>query len=326
MRTGRWSLVYAALVLGLAGCNCDPTGAGDSGTDAGTVDAGVPDAGVFDAGPPDAGPPDAGAPDAGPGRDDAGCPFPTGLVLDPAQAGLPDAGLRLWLRGDLGVAVTPDGGVCRWEDLSGHANHVYAATTVLPAFLPTGLRGRQAVFFSGSNRYLVTSGVLGIPATSGRTFALVALTQDTTHRFQHLMQGKASSPGTYFATDMNTFATAGSKEGVFVSNRAYDADLSTAVEVRTHLYSISSFVPGTSLTGALYYSVSGVQRTLSRTPAGSPGEVVEDFSSADFTSVGYGDASFAGGMLGDVLVYDRALTAPERVAVEVYFQSRYPAP
>jgi hypothetical protein len=315
----------AVLTLSLAGCNCDPTGGTDSGADAGPPDAGATDAGLPDAGPPDAGRPDAGTPDAGPARDDAGCPFPTSLVLDAAQDGLPDAGLRLWLRGDVGLAVDLAGGVCRWEDLSGQRNH-FLPGMLPPGFSPTGLRGRPGVSFSGSTHYLVRNGVLGIPATSGRTFASISLTQDTVHRFQQVVQGKVNSPGTYIAIDMNTYQTQGSREGVYASNRAYDADLATAAEVRTHLYSVSDYTPGVSLIGNLYYSVSGVQRTLTRTPAGSAGDVVEDFSGADSTAIGAADPSFAGAVLGDVLVYDRALTAPERAAVEAYFQRRYPAP
>jgi hypothetical protein len=329
-----------ALVLSLPGCNCgmaepgadagpDGGGATDAGHDAGTVDAGAPDAGAPDAGAPDAGAPDAGAPDsgapdAGPARDDAGCPLPTGLVLDPAAAGLPDAGLALWLRGDLGVATLPDGSVCRWEDLSGQGHDFFPGTATRPRHLDTGLRGWPAVSFSGPNQFLSRSGALGLPATAGRTVALIGLTSDTTRRFQYFIQGVGGTPGTYFGPDMNTFSTAGSKEGVYVTNNAYDADLATAAQIRTHVFSISSFAPGGVINGLIRYWVSGVQRTLTRTPGGLGNGTVESFSSANFTAIGAGYGAFTGALLGDLLVYDHALTDPERLAVEAYFQARYP--
>jgi hypothetical protein len=72
--------------------------------------------------------------------------------------------------------------------------------------------------------------------------------------------------------------------------------------------------------------VSGTPRTLTRTPGGLGNSMVENFSGANFTSVGLGVAAFTGAVVGDLLVYDRALTAPELAAVEAYLQGRYPAP
>ena len=307
MRTLPRVVVWASavLTLGLAGCNCDPTGGADSGADAG--------------------PPDAGPPDAGPSRDDAGCPLPTGLVLDPTAAGLPDAGLRLWLRPDLGLATLDGGAVCRWEDLSGHLNHFTPAFATAPRLASSGLRGHPAVSFT-NGLGLIRPGVLGLAATSGRAVALIGLATDLTHRFEYFVQGQAGSPGTYFGTDMNTFQTSGAREGVEVTNNAFDSDLATAAEVRTQVLSISSFAPGGSLPGVLQYWVSGVQRTLTRIPAGLGNGTVEDFSGANYTAVGGGEGAFTGALLGDLLVYDHALTDPERLAVEAYFQRRYPAP
>jgi hypothetical protein len=166
--------------------------------------------------------------------------------------------------------------------------------------------------------------VLGLPARSGRTVAVIGLTTDLTHRFQYFVQGLPGSAGTYFGLDMNTFQTAGSRESVYITNNAFDTDLATAAEVRTHVYSISSFTPGGALPGVLQYWVSGVQRSLTRIQAGLGNGTVEDFSGANVTVLGGGEPAYTGALLGDVLVYDHALTDPERLAVEAYLQSRYP--
>ncbi len=347
--TARRVTLIGALLLGVEGCNCgsdEPNDAGstdsganqpdaasplDSGVDAGTdagevdagsVDAGGPDAGAIDSGVNDAGTedaggePDAGAVDAGTdagvARDDAGCPFPSGVTVDAADAGLPP-GLVLWLRADLGVATLDGGAVCRWEDLSGHQHDVYPATATLPRFSPTGLQGGPALLFTTLN-HLVRGDVLGLSPTQGRTVATRAQLADTTHRFHQMLQGQAGTPGKYFGLDQNTFVTAGSREGVYVTNNSYDSDLVTSGQPHVHVYSVSSLVVGTVLPGALVYAIDGVPRTLLLRAGANR---VSDFSGANFTAVGYGpQAGFGSAALAEVLIFDHALNDAERLAVE----------
>jgi hypothetical protein len=349
-------LVTVPLVLWTLGaCNCggqpEPEGEVDAGAeataDAGAVDAPVADAGtgagsdagsmdagagsmdagaVEDAGAPDAGGLDAGAPDAAVAYDDAGCSVPPTVVLDATDAGLPVDGLRLWLRADTAVSVTADGEVCRWNDVSGLGHDFTPATATRPRWVATGLNGYPAVSFPGPNRHLTRAGVLGIPPTAGRTAALIGLDPDLTHRFLYFEMGQVGTPGTYFSLDTNTFNTTGGKEGAYLTNNAYDADLATAAEVRTHVLSVSTLDAGTPLPGPMRYSVNGTVRTLTRTSGGLGNGTIEDFSGANTTLLGYGVSGFTGAVVGDVLVYDRALTASERTEVEAYLRGRYPSP
>lgn len=312
-------------------------GPADSGVDAGPVDSGRSDTGESDANSPDAAPqdagpqdaegtdaepPDSGAPDTGL-RDDAGCPFPSGAVDDPSAAGLP-SGLVLWLRGERGVATLPDGiSVCRWEDVSGNGRHFTPASPTLPRYDATAVDGRPAVVFSTNSR-LERPDVLGLSPTQGRAIAVRSQVADTTRRFGSLIQGNRNNNWEYLELEQNTFNTTGSRVGVYLTANAYDSDVATSTNARTHVYSISTIAPGTSLPGALSYAVDGVERTLTRTPGGNgpsgPGNnLVWDFSGANFTSIGETSAvGFTGGGIGEVLVFDHALTAPERAAVEAY--------
>lgn len=301
----------------------------DAGTDVfDAADAAVQDASTVDAtadAPADAS--DASdanvAVDADLGFDDAGCPILGATSVDAADAGLPPSGLVLWLRADKALATVDGGAICRWGDLSGN-DHAFAPATASPPVLSaTGLNGKPAVSFPASGRHLVRSDVLGIGATSARTVAVYGATQDTTHRFQYWHQGKGGTPGTYFGLDQNTYNTAGSREGAYVTNNGYDSTLATSTNPRTHVLSISSFTSGTTLPAALVYAVDGTVLTLTRTSGGLGNGTVEDFSTADFTTIGTASAGFTGALLGEVLVYDRALTTPERTAVEQYFTSRF---
>jgi hypothetical protein len=165
-------------------------------------------------------------------------------------------------------------------------------------------------------------GALGIPAASARTVAVYTKTSDTTHRFQSFLQGTVGTPGIYFGIDANTFLTSGSREGVYVTDNSYDSDIATTTNGRSLVLSINSMVAGTAVPAALTFSVDGIVRTLTLTNSNA-GNVVEDFSSANFTSVGYGPTGFTGGYVGEVIVYDRELTTLERTMIEQHFASRF---
>ncbi len=251
-----------------------------------------------------------------------GCvgPGPESL-LSAASAGLPASGLVLWLRADHGVYKTVVNRVCAWVDQSGHGNVLRDAVNP-PLWAATGLGNKAAIHFDAPSTYLTTAGVLGIAATSGRTFVAVIQLVNTTARFQAVQQGQTGSPGTYLNLDANTFQTAGSREGVYATNNAYDAPLATSTSPRIHVFTISTMVPGTAVLSAIHYRVNGTTQSLTRTPAGLGNGNLEDFSNADFTLVGAGlDA-----IVAEVLVYDRALSMSERASTEAALKTRYAIP
>ena len=319
-------VLASSLLVGLAFAGCDdsssPSATGN-GFDAGgsTFDGAV--------GPePDATSPldaalDAPDTDAGPRYDEAGCPLPNGAVGNLADAGFTTTGLSLWLRADLGLAATDAGVVCRWDDVSGHDRAFLPATATPPVVDATGLNGKPSVSFPADGHHLIRADVLGLAATSGRTVAVFASSNDTTTRYELFYQAKLGTPGTYFGIDANTFNTVGGREGVYVTNNAFDSDLATSTTPHTYILSISSFAPGGSLPGVLVYEVDGVVRTLTRTPGGLGDGTVEDFSAADVTYFGSASPGYLGGKVGEMLVWDHALSDVDRLAVEQYFQRRY---
>ena len=295
----------------------DATTSGDAaGTDAGAPDAS--DAARQPDAPNDA----ADAADAPPQLDDAGCPVPTGVVANAADAGLPATGLALWLRADLGLATKDGGVVCRWDDVSGNSRAFLPGTPTPPVVETAGLSGKPSVTFTGNVSYLYRNDVLGLPATSGRTFAAYGRSNDTTHRNQYIYQAAPGTPGTYAGFDTNTFLTAGSREGVYAANNSFDSNVATSTTPHSYIFSIASLVVGSPLPAGLVYAIDGTATTLTKT-AGSG--LVEDFSAANVTWIGTAtDPAFTTKTLGELLVYDHALTPAERAAVALYFQSRYP--
>jgi hypothetical protein len=254
-----------------------------------------------------------------------GCDPPplTEAPLVPATEGVPAAGLVLWLRGDRGIYMTPgDAAVCAWADQS--AQHgLLSASGGRPLWMPLSVGSKAAVHFTRTAAALTVGGVLGIAPKSGRTFVAVQQLVAPAVRFSPLMQGQADTPGTYLHIDTNTFQTAGSREGVYATNNGYDSALPTSSLPRVHLYTLSTMMPGTPVLTALDYRVNGAAQTLTRTAGGLGNGNLEDFSGANFTAVGAegGDA-----LVAEVLVYDHALSADEKTALEAALKARYGIP
>jgi hypothetical protein len=262
-------------------------------------------------------------------------------TLAPAIEGLPASGLLLWLRADHGVYVVPgEGGapggdagssppppVCAWADLSGNGWVLQNQTSALPTWSLTAVGGQPAIEFASTMAALQTAGVLGIGATSPRTFVAVEALVNADGRFDPIAQGQTGSAGTYITIDANPYGTAGNLEGVYMTSNAFDSNTATmASSARVHVYTVSAMTIGAPITSSVDYRIDGISQTLTLLPGGSDG-TFQDFSSANFTAVGASYTSSTGvgpdGFVAEVLVYDRALSVAEREAVEAALDSRY---
>ncbi len=239
--------------------------------------------------------------------------------LSAAAAGLPSVGLALWLRADHGVYLTSDSRVCAWVDQSGHQRVFTPSTSGRALWVDAAVGTRPALDFDASSGPLTVAGVLDLPATSARTLIAVVKLTETTSRFQALMQGQASSPGTYINLDTNSYGTSGSREGVYVQNNSYDSTLPTSTGTRLHVYSLGTMTVGTPVLSAISYRVNGAAQTITRNPVGLGNGNFEDFSGANFTLVGGG----ATGFIAEALLYDHALSAGELASVETALEARY---
>jgi len=263
----------------------------------------------------------AGAPAQDPPIDvGEGCLQPLSAPkLSPTAAGLPADGLTLWLRGDRGVYATDQHRVCAWADQSANKFLFKASSGTRPLWGAASLGAQSGIDFDTTTSLLSITGVLGIPATSGRTFIAVVQSVDTTGRFAAVQQGQSGSPGTYLGMDANTFNTAGSHEGVYICNNSYDAAASTSTAARVHVYTIDTMVPGQPVLTNIDYRVNGAPQMLSRDSGGLGNGNIEDFSGANFTLVAAG----AHAIMAEAIIYNRALSIEERGAVETALKTRY---
>ena len=292
------------------------TGGGGAGGAAGTGGGAAGAGGTADAATDTIGDFDAGAGCVGPGAE---------TPLTPAGVGIPATGLVLWVRADHGIYKTAQNEVCAWRDQSGNGNDLRQFTS-RPTWQSSAVGGQPAIHAANTSQVLYTDGVLGIPATSGRTFIAVSQLVAANGRFNPLMQGQSGSSNVYVMIDANTWQTAGSREGAYVTNSSYDTGLATGTAPRLHVLTLSTMVAGTALSGALAYRVDGVAQTFTLK---SGNGTIQSFAGANFTSVGSVNASPSSGvapgdgLVAEALVYDRALGADEIAAVEAALRARY---
>jgi hypothetical protein len=281
----------------------------DAAQDAGETDAAV-DAGELDAGV------DAGTPiDAG-----LGCLAPTDdTPLTPAAAGVPANGLLLWLRADHGVYKTASADVCGWLNAAGAGELFQGSATARPTWDPIALSEQPAIRFR-AGQVLTIANVMGLAPQAARTFVAVQKLSNTTARFFALSQGLGGSPGTYVGLDTNTFNTAGSREGVYVTNNSFDSALATSTATRLHVLAVDAMTVGTPVLPALHYRVNGVPMTMTLNRGGTGN--FQSFDTANFTAVGSALGA-ADVWLSELLAYDHALTAPELAALEDALLNRY---
>ena len=237
-----------------------------------------------------------------------------------ASAGLPTAGMALWLRADRGVYMTAAHRVCAWADQSGHEAVLLSnADDNRPLWQAASVGGQASVHFDAPNRGMVVGNVLGIPAQSARTLIMVAQLVNTSDRAGLLQQGQPGSFGTFISFDANTFHTVGNREGVYLMNNAYDAALATNTTTRIHILTIGTMTLGTPILDAIDYRINGVSQALTRTEGGLGNGNFEDFSGANYTSVGSGPDAYE----AEAIYYDRALSTGERDSVETALAARY---
>jgi len=285
----------------------------EASADAGDLDADLGSDAAQDAGESDAGA-DADV-DAG-----LGCLAPADDVpLTPAAAGVPTTGLLLWLRADHGVYKTASADVCGWVNAAGAGELFQGSATARPTWDPTALSEQPAIRFR-AGQVLTIASLMGLAPQAARTFVAVQKLSNTTARFFALSQGQGGSPGTYVGLDTNTFNTAGSREGVYITNNSFDSALATSTAARVHVLAIDAMTIGTPVLPAFQYRVNGAAMTM-RLNRGGTGNF-ESFATANFTAVG--SALGASDVwLSELLAYDHALTAPELSALEDALFNRY---
>lgn len=222
------------------------------------------------------------------------------------------AGLSAWYDATVASSVTLTGGfVSQWSDLSGGGFHLTQATEASRPGTAT-LGGKTAIDFDGSNDFLANSGV-----PTGWTFGTVCLafSQDTTAASQALASANVPSSNL--------------RMGLLWSNTGEFRTQSVNAAVATTSASGGSAATNTPrLLAYTFDGQSSASLRLSGTAlAGTTGTTTS--SDAGFV-VGIRRISGAlslplDGKIGEVIVYNRVLSAAEIGRIERYLAAKFGA-
>jgi hypothetical protein len=220
----------------------------------------------------------------------------------PSGTGIPLNGLNLWLIGD-GAWESPLG---YWQDYSGNNNNAFQNTTAdQPTVVANALHGHSVVRFSGSSQFLTLPNVLN-GATAGEMFVVTRTQSPVPTSGIALLQFGANSR-TYGAiypwTDGKIYDDFGSSAQQVVGNVAQPLN-------QAHIYNV------TAQAGSWIARINGLEQYSNATNTVS-------FSSAPVLGTRLLEDIFYKGDIAEVMVYNRALSVEERIAVEYYLGGKY---
>jgi hypothetical protein len=229
-------------------------------------------------------------------------PTPTSTPVDPSTI----AGLNLWLKADAITGVA-DGApmYSGWPDSSGQA-HDFAAYVGYPIFKQNFLNGKPVVGFSGTNQFLTNTTAALI---SGQCTVIAVVSFDAA----------AAGAHSYFSSgggaSNNIAMTIGSNGADLVHNH-FASGWASATDIGGVVPNAFNIVTADWNGSNIHLWRNGaLKATTGATTFGN---------TATTTRLGLDDLSqtFAGN-LAEVLIYSRALSDPERHAVDSYLSTKY---
>ena len=211
-------------------------------------------------------------------------------------------GLQIWLDAALPGTITRDGlnKVSEWKDKSGLNRHcVQATATAQPTFQATGIAGLPAVNFDGSDDFLPFSDQT-LPWIASSSFTIIYVASKPANNNTYVLGGTASG------TRNNLIA------GYVSSNTfkfGFGNDDQNAI--------VPIGVVGTPEIYTLVYNNSDNSRRVRRNGT----DVAVGASSGGLTNmtgqvIGRYSATFGAFKLGELLIYNRALTVNEYISIE----------
>jgi fibronectin type III domain protein/thrombospondin type 3 repeat protein len=245
---------------------------------------------------------------------DSGYSNEVSITTPASGATLPMTGLKLWLRGDFGVVKDANNLVSTWTDESGNLNNATQATTGLqPTLVSNAMNEKPVLHFDGQGRLLGVPGFLS-SATAAEGFVVTRVPSQYSANGGGLWSFGWSIPcgcghGTRYPNDQGQILDD------FSSANAYSSGpIGSARIDEPHVYNVAS--SSSEWTSRINGNVQFT--TTNNTVAFSPGPAIGASGWQPFY-----DRNYFTGDIAEVLVFDHALTQPERDAVFSYLHDKY---
>ena len=271
---------------------------------------------------------------------------PVDAPSDVQEAGPFDANfygnLELWLSADVGVTAGDAGGIATWQDRSSKARVVSAPVSdpdcsQAPTLVPSAIHGLATVQFNGGTQCMTVSGTFSDFTLGFTAFAVI---QPGNCNSQFL----GNAAGVFDSSDNTSFnhsdpiavgrfydvstAQVASGDGAIFSGQGYSAITGSAswVPATPELLELRlPAAPGGSLVTATAWVNGTFQNNVSQNNTTIP----SINSSRTTTYIGNHASKTTGGyalycgMIGELLIYSKALVDADRQAVEAHLKTRW---
>ncbi|MBK8475488.1 MAG: fibronectin type III domain-containing protein [Opitutaceae bacterium] len=225
------------------------------------------------------------------------------LVPDDIGPVLSVTGARVHLRADLGVETDAAGNVRVWYDVSGHGNDaVQSNDSQQPQVIAGEFNGRPVVRFDGADDALALADAMA-GATEGEIFVVTRLA-DQSNRINGLCHFGTGDGTAYSYGDRAVWDDFGTS--------AVGAQTSPSRELLTQAHLFNSSISGAGVSLLRFNGKEHLQR-----PEQTIGFRADPLLGSDWFGEAYQ------GDIAEVIVYDRALTAIERDAVNRHLAQNY---
>jgi len=184
------------------------------------------------------------------------------------------------------IGVGNNGFVTTWYDQSGNGINLTQATAAYqPKIVNSGFimtkNNKYCIDFTSGQYLRSDNRVIGLNETSVfNVFSIKSLTS----RGVAWDIGKSDTSYNFYAFDINTYNTSGSKFGFYTSTTAFDSNISTNLD-QNLISVISNNTSGNNIISNTTYYINNTQASLTNTGGGS-GAVYSSFSSANRITVG----------------------------------------
>jgi hypothetical protein len=239
----------------------------------------------------------------------------------PAPPAPPSSGMTLWLNGRVGIVET-DGNVSEWEDQSGGGNN-YTGSGASQPTLGT-INSKTALEFTAANASNLVS-TTGADILSAGAFTIFLVWQYTGNRVFSLPNASFTNPTIFYVGTAYLFSNAidAGQDG----STAADVDVATTSKVSP---ATPSSVQAQGLIAnphQSYHAFDGASTYVS-IDEGTVASVGSSGTLTDLSTsqIGGGPTSTDQrwqGTVGEIIVYDRTLTAPEIAQTQAFLKYQW---
>jgi hypothetical protein len=220
-----------------------------------------------------------------------------------ANTSIPTSGLRVWLEANIGV-TSSNNYVSTWADQSGNGyNATQTSSSYQPTVIANTLNGLPIIQFTASVDQWLNLANFMSGATAGEVFVVLKATSATPSAPRGLWRLGASG-GEYPNTDGNVYECFGSTAQTNVGRPASGVGQFSLYNVSAQSGQFVARIDGVTLFSSATNTV-----TFSGSPA-----------------VGNNGTYGFDGQIAEVIIYNRVVTAAERLTVGQYLQGKYNLP